>query len=97
MIFDWTPLHWAAENGHLTVVEYLVNLKADINAKARGEMNSGAPLHFASKIGHLCVVEYLINQKADINIKDNFVEFLYLIGLLFISLLKKVIFVLLNI
>jgi len=28
-----TPLHFAANNGHLKVVEYLVNHKADINAK----------------------------------------------------------------
>ena len=28
-----TPLHFAAEKGHLSVVEYLVNQKADINAK----------------------------------------------------------------
>jgi len=30
---DKTPLHYAAENGHLSVVEYLVNHKANINAK----------------------------------------------------------------
>jgi len=29
-----TPLHYAAEKGHLSVVEYLVNQKADINAKS---------------------------------------------------------------
>jgi len=28
-----TPLHLASQNGHLSVVEYLVNQKADINAK----------------------------------------------------------------
>ena len=28
-----TPLHWAAKMGHLTVVEYLINHGADINAK----------------------------------------------------------------
>jgi len=28
-----TPLHIAAQRGHLSVVEYLVNHKADINAK----------------------------------------------------------------
>ena len=30
---NWTPLHYAADKGHLSVVEYLVNQKADINAK----------------------------------------------------------------
>jgi len=28
-----TPLHLAAQNGHLSVVEYLVNQKAELNAK----------------------------------------------------------------
>jgi len=28
-----TPLHYAAQNGHLSVVEYLVNQKADINSQ----------------------------------------------------------------
>jgi len=30
---DWTPLPYAAQNGHLSVVECLVNHKADINEK----------------------------------------------------------------
>jgi len=55
------------------------------------------PLHLASQNGHLSVVEYLVNRKADIKAKDSAVEFLYLIGLLFIMLLKMVILVLLNI
>jgi len=42
------------------------------------------PLHLAAREGHLSVVEYLINQKADINAKTTSVEFLYLVGLLFI-------------
>jgi len=28
-----TPLHWAAFHGNLNIVRYLVNQKADINAK----------------------------------------------------------------
>jgi len=28
-----TPLHYSAYNGHLNVVEYLINQKADINSK----------------------------------------------------------------
>jgi len=55
------------------------------------------PLHYTAHMGHLSVVEYLVNQKADINAKDYNVEFLYLIILLFMGLLKMVILVLLNI
>ena len=66
-----TPLHNAANNGHLSVVEYLVNQKADINAK--DEYNS-TPLHSAAQNGHLSVVEYLVNQKADINAQDRLGE-----------------------
>jgi len=88
------PLHYAALNGHLSVVEYLVNQKADISAKDKFNYT---PLHRAAQNGHLSVVEYLVNQKADINAKNNGVEILYLIGLLFIMLLKMVILVLLNI
>ena len=54
-------------------------------------------LHESSRFVHLSFVEYLVNQKADINANDNYVEFLYLIRLLFILLLKMVILVLLNI
>jgi len=32
MFFE-TPLHYAAKNGHISVVKYLVNNKADINPK----------------------------------------------------------------
>jgi len=49
------------------------------------------PLHLASQNGHLSVVEYLVNQKSDTNTKDNYVEFLFLIGFLFILLLDMVI------
>ena len=31
-LFNNTPLHYATNNGHLCVVKYLVNQKADINA-----------------------------------------------------------------
>jgi len=89
-----TPLHYAASDGYLGIVEYLVNQKADINANGKEKMT---PLHLAAENGHLSVVEYLVNQKADINAKSTSVEFLYLIGLLFIMLLLMVILVLLNI
>jgi len=31
--FGWTSLHIAAASGHLPIVEFLVNHKAEINAK----------------------------------------------------------------
>jgi len=91
---NFSYLHDPSEFGHLSIVEYLVNHKADINAKNK---DNHTPLHYAAYNGHLSVVEYLVNQKADINAKNVEVEFLYLIGLLFIMLLKMVILVLLNI
>jgi len=33
MIFQLSPLHCSAANGHLSVVEYLIKNGADINAK----------------------------------------------------------------
>jgi len=89
-----TPLHLAAENGHLSVVEYLINQKADIIVK--GDFDR-TPLHFAAKNGHLRVVEYLVNQKADIDSKDYWAELLFRVIILFIFLHKEVILELLNI
>jgi len=48
-----TPLHYAAQRGHLSVVEYLVNQKADINAK---DIQGETPLGVARKSN---VVEFL--------------------------------------
>jgi len=51
----------------------------------------------ASEFSHLPLIVFMIETGADMNAKTEDVEFLYLIGLLFIMLLKMVIFVLLNI
>jgi len=67
-----TPLHLSAYYDDLSVVEYLVNQKADLNAK---DKNDRTPLHYAAYNGHLSVVVYLVNQKADINAKDKDVDF----------------------
>jgi len=69
-----TPLHLAAQEGHLSVVEYLFNQNTDINSK---DKNDYTPLHLAAQEGHLSVVEYLINKKADVNAKDKNVKFLH--------------------
>jgi len=84
----------AIEKRFLSVFEYLVNQKADINAKT---LDEETPLHYAAKNGCLSVVEYLINQKVDINAKNKDVEYLYFMRLLFIWLQRIGILKLLNI
>jgi len=64
-MLNCTPLNLAADNGHLSVVEYLVNQTADINSKNYTSFSYN--LHLAANNGHLSVVEYLVNQNADIN------------------------------
>ena len=78
MIFDETPLHYAAQFGHLSVVKYLVNQKADINTQANW-YPSGTPLHYSAQFGHISIVEFLVKQNADINAKDKWFEILYFI------------------
>ena len=91
---DSTLLHFACRFGHIIIVEYLINVGGNINSMNH---NDETPLHYAAQYGHLGIVEYLVNQKAEISAKTNDIVFLYIIGLLFIMLLRKVILVLLNI
>ena len=54
-----TPLHFSASNGHLNIVEYLINQKAYINAKSKdGETR----LKYANDIGELDLVECIKNK-----------------------------------
>jgi len=51
-----TPLHYAAQEGHLSVVEYLVHQKADLKAE---DYYGHTPLILASENGKSNVVEFL--------------------------------------
>ncbi|PRD34404.1 UNVERIFIED_CONTAM: Serine/threonine-protein phosphatase 6 regulatory ankyrin repeat subunit B [Trichonephila clavipes] len=64
-----TFLHVAATNGHMSVVETLVDKGAGINATtAIGDRMSS--LHLATKYGHVEIVQVLISKNADINIQS---------------------------
>jgi len=63
-----TPMHYAAENGHLPVVQYLCEQGANNEARSNGDRT---PLHLAAYEGHLPVVQYLCKQGADKETKDN--------------------------
>ena len=60
--YGWPPLVYAAYNGHLSIVDYLLGKGAEINAKAE----NGVPaLFFAARFGHRAVVETLLKHGAD--------------------------------
>lgn len=61
---DYTPLHYAAEEGVLVVVEALITRGAHINAQTAG---GGTPLHYAAAHDHLEIVEYLFQALEEQN------------------------------
>ena len=58
---DLTPLHVAAQNGHVGTVELLLNEGADFNLRFDGQ----TPLYLAARSGHTPVVRLLIGKGAD--------------------------------
>jgi ankyrin repeat protein len=63
-----TPLHFAAEHGHVDVVEYLLKVHADVNDEEK--RSQFTPLHWAAIRGHSDVVQKLVEFKADIAAQD---------------------------
>ena len=63
-----TALHFAAQNGDIDVLRYLVEHGADI--KAQDTIHSRADLHFAAENGDLECVKYLAEHGADLLDKD---------------------------
>ncbi len=58
-----TPLHTAAECGHLNIVRYLVDEeKVPVNEK-NGYGYGVTPLHCAVENGHLAIVSYFVGEK----------------------------------
>ncbi|CAE7235531.1 ANK1 [Symbiodinium sp. CCMP2456] len=64
-----TPLHYAAVNGYLQILDILLQNKADLNAADRG---GNTALLCAALNGHVEVVESLLKNKADPNAMDQF-------------------------
>lgn len=59
----WSPMHYAATNGHLEIVEYLVSKEADVDIESP---NQTTPLMMASRFGHIKVVKFLLDHDADL-------------------------------
>ena len=63
----WTPLFYAADEGHKEIAELFIAAGADVNAKTgRGF----TPLYMAASGGHKEIVELLIAEGADVNAKS---------------------------
>jgi ankyrin repeat protein len=61
------PLHYAAQEGHTGYVRYLLDKRADINAK---NASGTTPLHEAARAGNLEIMEILITRGANVNVQD---------------------------
>ncbi|KAJ4762107.1 Ankyrin repeat-containing protein [Rhynchospora pubera] len=57
-------LHMAAANGHLAIVDYLIQNGADVNAT---NLEKNTPLHWACLNGHLEVIKSLIMSGASVS------------------------------
>ncbi len=64
--WGYTPLHLAAQHGHLDVVRELLRAGAAVDARACG----ATPLHRACYAGHLAVIEELVRAGASLHAQD---------------------------
>ena len=63
-----TPLHFAAERGHVEVVGYLLEKGADVDAK---NLAGETPLHYAAGYSHIEVIKLLLKSGADVNARSD--------------------------
>lgn len=63
-----TPLHWAAAENYLNIVQMLLNAGANVNTK---NVHGNTALHDAVIHKHTKIVIMLLNANADINAQNN--------------------------
>ena len=67
-VSGYTPLHYAARNGHIEITRLLLQNGAEVNAKN----NVGStPLHWAAIAGHVDILHLLVENGADLEAQAN--------------------------
>lgn len=64
----WTPLHYAASNGHLAVMDLLLDHHAYIDATSP---NGTTPLMMAARYGSFAAAKFLLEAGADPRLKND--------------------------
>jgi hypothetical protein len=64
----WTPLHWAALNGHVEITRLLLQNGAEVNAESNG---GWTPLHWAASQGYIDILHLLVENGADLEAQSN--------------------------
>jgi ankyrin repeat protein len=65
---QWTPLHFAANEGKQDIVQYLL-LQPDLEVEAASTIGR-TPLHLAAIRGHIAIVRSLVMKGSNKNAKD---------------------------
>ncbi|KAG9292949.1 hypothetical protein G9A89_016311 [Geosiphon pyriformis] len=67
-----TALHMASANGHIDIVDFIIEMtkSTDISAVNIQNDSGNTPLHWSALNGHQKVVETLVKHGADIKIKN---------------------------
>lgn len=64
----WAPIHYAATNGHLLIVEFLMANGAKVNALSPSETT---PLMMAIGSGNERLIKYLLDNGADLSMRNH--------------------------
>ncbi|QWE29585.1 ankyrin repeat domain-containing protein [Polynucleobacter sp. AM-7D1] len=64
----WAPIHYAATNGHLQIVEFLMAHGARVNAFSPSETT---PLMMAIGSGNEQLIKYLLDNGADLSLRNH--------------------------